>query len=147
MITTKLGVISLFMMLLSFASNAKTTFEKVFHCDYKNQSVDLFISENGALYVHKKNGITDFSFPNVNSNSLSLFKMSVLPTIGGADTKISFKNGSYVYVIYDLTRKNMGDYEFDSGFYVISNGHDGAKKSCENEGATIKKKAYDILNH
>ena len=147
MITTKFNVVPLFMMFISFSSNAETTLENVFHCEYKNQSVDLFVSKNKALYVHKKNGITDFSFPDVNSNSLSLFKMSVLPAIGGADTKISFKNGSYVYVIYDLTRKNMGNYEFDSGFYVITNGHDGTKKSCENEGATIKKKAYDILNH
>nr|WP_321270342.1 hypothetical protein [uncultured Tolumonas sp.] len=147
MTMNKASIISLLMIFISFSSNSETTFENVFHCEYKDQSVDLFVGEGRVSYVHKKNGITDFIFPNDNKNSLSLFKMSVLPTIGGADVKISFKNSSYVYVIYDLTRKNMGDYESDSGFYVISNGRDGAKKSCENEGATIKKKAYDILNH
>lgn len=147
MITIKVITSVLLVMIVSFSSQAKSTLERVFHCEYKNQTVDFFMSNDLALYIHKKDGVTDFSYPNGVGGSLELFKLSALPTIGGADVKMSFKNGNYVYVIYDITRNNMGEYEFDSGFYVVSNGHEGIKKSCENEGATIKKKAYDLFKH
>lgn len=147
MIITKIVISFLLVMFVSFSSQATSTLDRVFHCEYKNQTVDFFVSNDRALYIHKKDGVIDFSYPNRSGGPLALFKLSALPTIGGVDAKISFKNGNYVYVIYDITRNSMGEYEFDSGFYVVSNGHEGTRRSCENEGATIKKKAYDLFKH
>ncbi|MFB0975896.1 MAG: hypothetical protein QMB71_07335, partial [Tolumonas sp.] len=76
---------------------------------------------------------------------LDLFDFETHPTIGGAETILSFVNGNYRYVIYDISRKNIADYEYESGFYVVSKGGKVNKRSCENEGATIKKLAYDLF--
>lgn len=118
----------------------------IFHCEYGNQSVDFYLDQHRGLYTHKKNGILDFSFPNSNGGDLNNFKFETYPNVGGAETKISFKNKNYTYVIYETSRRNMSEYEYDSGYYVMVNGSTGVKKSCTNEDASIRKEAYDILH-
>ncbi len=127
------------------ASRANSEFNNVFHCEHNGQSVDFYLNKEKALYVHKKEGVIDFIYPGEQGGKLELFNFEARPTIGGAETEVSFKNGIYKYVIYDVSRNNMGDYEYDSGFYVVSKGNRVNKKSCENEGATIKKLAYDVF--
>lgn len=137
----------LYLMLLTFsgASKADSDLNNVFHCEYKKQSVDFYLNKEKALYIHKKEGVIDFIYPSEHGGKLELFNFETRPTIGGAETEMSFRNGNYKYVIYDVSRNNIGDYEYDSGFYVVSKGNRVNKKSCENEGATIKKLAYDVF--
>lgn len=106
--------------------------KNIFHCEYKNQSVDLYVSKRDGFYIHRKSGKVDFEFPKSGPGSIRNFIFENYPEVGGETIKLSFISGVYKYTVFDTTSNHQGEYKTDAGVIVLKGENTLAKYSCIN---------------
>lgn len=91
----------------------------------------------------------ELTYPKTLKDSIEKFKLSTTPYPGGGENRIRFSNGTYDYLIYDITKAQQdisgSDFLQAAGIVVYAKSKRIANFKCINSETSITSPAFEIL--
>lgn len=152
MILRSMVILLLTFSAFSWGDGCNVNDAMIFSCRMSDSSFYICFGENKAYYKPFKKGINDFVYPK--NEVPGIFTFSSNGYSGGGETRIEFKQGKYLYSIYDRVIKSEANGEkypdFESGMEIIKNNIEISKEECLSSSGvnqSLAKKVFRLISH
>ncbi|MFC3914318.1 hypothetical protein ACFOSS_12685 [Pseudaeromonas sharmana] len=129
----------------AFTSPLSKASEILFNCNSGVLKYELIQDDAGRVfYVHKKNGIQDFSLSSTQKNNP--FKVASVPFSGGGMAYVHFKNGEYDYYLYNAVSYASEPYIDVLGVMVWHENKIISNRHCSGSANGLFPPAFRVLS-